>query len=53
MVVPQEIAADLLRRLRARKDKEKEYLAAVSRGEFSNAWVDTLLDEGGCEFSES
>jgi RraA family protein len=49
VVVPQEIAANLLHRLRGRKALESDYIAAVARGEFSNAWVDRLLGEGGCE----
>ena len=28
---------------------EANYVAAVMRGDFSNAWVDTLLVQGGCE----
>jgi regulator of RNase E activity RraA len=52
VVVPQQIAAELLARLRARKAREAEYTAAVRRGEFSNAWVDALLAENGIEFDE-
>ncbi|MBI1806219.1 MAG: RraA family protein [Ignavibacteria bacterium] len=53
IVVPQEIAPDLLLRLRERKEAEAAYLAAVQRGEFSNAWVDKLLEEGKCEIIEN
>lgn len=53
VVVPLEIAADLLRRLRERKKAEADYIAAVARGDFSNKWVDNLLTEGGCEIVES
>lgn len=53
VVVPQEIAPDLLRRLRDRKKAEADYVAAVARGDFSNKWVDTLLTEGGCEIVEA
>jgi RraA family protein len=49
VVVPQEIAAELLLRLRSRKQGEADYVAAVARGEFSNAWVDRLLGDSGCE----
>jgi RraA family protein len=52
-VIPQEIAAELLTRLRSRKTNEADYVAAVARGEFSNAWVDKLLDDSGCEVSEA
>ena len=48
VVVPQELAADLLQRLTLRKAAEKEYIAAVARGEFSNQWVDDCLGEAGC-----
>lgn len=47
VVVPQNIAPDLLERLMAQKSKEAAYTAAVARGEFSNAWVDNVLDAGG------
>lgn len=47
VVVPQEVAHDLLTRLRARKEREAEYREAVKRGEFSNEWVDNLLFESG------
>jgi RraA family protein len=47
VVVPRESTAELLERLRQRAAKEAEYVAAVARGEFSNAWVDALLAEGG------
>jgi len=49
VIVPRQNAQDLLDRLRARAAGEAEYLAAVSRGEFSNAWVDRILEEGGVE----
>jgi RraA family protein len=48
VVVPMEVAEDILQRLRARKQTEAEYLAAVKRGEFSNDWVDRMLNEAGC-----
>lgn len=47
VVVPQGIAADLLQRLRDRAALEADYVAAVARGEFSNTWVDRMLEEGG------
>ena len=47
VVVPRGIAPDLLERLRRRKAAEADYTAAVARGEFSNAWVDKVLTEGG------
>ena len=47
VVVPCDIAPELLERLRRRSAAEAEYLAAVSRGDFSNAWVDSYLSEAG------
>jgi regulator of RNase E activity RraA len=47
VVVPRTIADDLLGRLRARADREREYTAAVQRGEFSNSWVDDVLTANG------
>lgn len=52
VVVPREIAAELLRRRVERKDVEAAYLAAVKRGEFSNEWVNKILTEGKCEICE-
>jgi RraA family protein len=47
VVVPRDIAPELLERLRARASTEASYVAAVARGEFSNTWVDDILREGG------
>jgi regulator of RNase E activity RraA len=49
VVIPREIAADLLGLLSAAASKESDYTAAVSRGDFSNDWVDALLGESGIE----
>ncbi len=49
VVVPAEIARDLLDRLRTRAAAEAEYESAVARGEFSNRWVDDILDAGAVE----
>jgi regulator of RNase E activity RraA len=48
VVIPQEIAAELLERLRNQKASMAAYLAGVKRGEFSNDWVDKVLTEAGC-----
>ena len=48
VIVPLEAADDVLQQLRARRAGEAQYLAAVQRGEFSNAWVDKLLTEARC-----
>jgi regulator of RNase E activity RraA len=47
VIVPREIAAELLDRLRERTAAEADYTAAVARGEFSNRWVDTMLGQSG------
>jgi regulator of RNase E activity RraA len=47
VVVPQEIAGDLLARLDGAAAKESDYASAVARGDFSNDWVDALLGENG------
>jgi regulator of RNase E activity RraA len=47
VVVPREIAAELLDRLTAQRRSEADYMDAVARGAFSNAWVDRLLEDSG------
>jgi len=49
VVVPQESAESLLQRLDARAAGAAEYQSAVARGEFSNAWVDTMLAGNGLD----
>jgi regulator of RNase E activity RraA len=53
VVVPQDMAGDLLQRLRLRSEAESEYTEAVARGEFSNAWVDQLLESAGVQIEEA
>lgn len=48
VVIPHAYAAELVQRLEDRAEQAEAYLAAVRRGEFSNAWVDALLDQAGC-----
>ena len=48
VIVPRENAVDILERLQAYQEKNREYFAGVKRGIFSNKWVDDLLDETGC-----
>lgn len=50
VVVPQGIVLDLLRRLSQQAVSSASYLAAVKRGEFSNAWVDDTLEQHHCVF---
>jgi regulator of RNase E activity RraA len=45
VVVPRGVAEDLLRRLTATAAAEADYVAAIARGEFSNAWVDRILEQ--------
>jgi regulator of RNase E activity RraA len=47
VVVPQELATELLERLRARAPAEKAYSESVARGQFSNDWVDDALEASG------
>ena len=47
VVVPRNITDELLRVLTERRSQEASYAAAVARGEFSNAWVDRLLEDSG------
>lgn len=51
VVIPQEIASELLQRLREQKANLANYLAGVKRGDFSNEWVDRILQEAGCTAS--
>jgi len=48
VVIPLAFAPELLQRCRAKTRNEAEYVAAVRRGEFSNAWVEDELRSGGC-----
>lgn len=48
VVVPKDFAAELLDRLRQSRAANSAYLEGVQRGEFSNAWVDTLLQNTDC-----
>ncbi len=47
VVVPQDIADEMVNRLTAQKAAESDYTAAVARGEFSNSWVDDTLEAAG------
>lgn len=48
VVIPQEAAEDVLRRLDGQQAHQEAYLAGVKRGEFSNAWVDETLKQLNC-----
>jgi regulator of RNase E activity RraA len=47
VVVPRDIAQELVERLTAREAAEADYRAAVARGEFTNDWVDAILEGSG------
>ncbi len=53
VIVPKEVALNVLQQLRTRRQGEADYLAAVKRGEFSNDWVDRLLDDSGCKITDT
>ena len=48
VVVPQDAVEDLLASLGAKRAAQAAYFAAVRRGEFSNRWVDELLERHDC-----
>jgi regulator of RNase E activity RraA len=47
VVVPRELAPELLDRLRARAPAERAYADSVARGQFTNDWVDKSLEATG------
>jgi RraA family protein len=53
VIVPREIAVDLLVRLRGAAADLEKYIAAVRRGEFDNSWVDTQLQMNGCVYESA
>ena len=53
VVVPREYCPVLLDRLVKQANAERDYVAAVAAGKFSNAWVDAILDEGGVQVEAS
>jgi len=48
VIVPPDIAAELLQRLQSHESANAEYLESVRRGDFSNEWVDRVLREHQC-----
>ena len=48
VVVPHAHVDEILDRLDAHQERLTSYLAAVQRGEFSNTWVDELLEANDC-----
>jgi RraA family protein len=49
VLVPRDHIVVVHERLVALRERQASYLANVKRGVFSNAWVDQLLAEDGCE----
>ena len=47
VVVPRDVAASVVARIEVRAAIERDYQAAVARGDFSNAWVDDYLQAAG------
>jgi regulator of RNase E activity RraA len=47
VVVPRASVETLLRRLQEQSAAESDYTAAVARGDFSNDWVDAVLERNG------
>jgi RraA family protein len=52
VVVPRENAMEIADRLEQRSAADADYLASVARGDFSNAWVDSVLEEHGLRSDE-
>jgi RraA family protein len=48
VVVPQGIAEELLARLKSHASSNAVYFESVKQGNFSNAWVDGILEDLGC-----
>jgi len=53
VVVPRDIADELLARLDAKSAKESDYVSAVARGDFNNDWVDAMLATHGLGVEQS
>jgi RraA family protein len=49
VIIPRQHLDQLHTKLMRHKDRMTTYLAAVRRGEFSNAWVDSQLESARCE----
>jgi len=53
VIVPQQVAGDLLARLNKHTAANTDYLAEVRRGRFDNTWVDTYLKDNDCPIDDS
>lgn len=52
VVVRQDFAEHILERLHEHRDRMAQYIEAVSRGDFSNDWVDDQLGKDGCVYND-
>jgi regulator of RNase E activity RraA len=52
VIVPRDIAEELVERLVSRRQAESDYNASVARGDFSNQWVDDILTGNGVIIEE-
>jgi RraA family protein len=52
VVLPRTCIEELYERLRRYKERNSTYLEKVRIGEFSNSWVDQLLDSARCEIAD-
>jgi regulator of RNase E activity RraA len=48
VIVPRDIAYELLHRLNSYRASNAAYLTDLKQGRFNNEWVDRLLEAGGC-----
>jgi RraA family protein len=53
IAIPREIVPELLGRLNLHEATNRAYLESVRRGDFSNRWVDQLLEEHQCPVVET
>ena len=52
VVVRKDFAEDILQRLNAQRESLSRYVEGVKRGEFSNAWVDRILQDTCCDIKK-
>lgn len=53
VAVPRDFVSAIADILTSHKETNRAYLSAVQRGEFSNEWVDNLLDQHDCPIFDS
>ena len=52
VVVRKDFSQDVLDRLLSQKEALKDYIAEVKKGNFSNEWVDDILNDGHCNYDD-